>query len=441
VNVTVENLAPCKKLVRFELEPKAVDEAFEQMAKNFVREVQLPGFRPGKAPKDMVLKKYEKEISDEVKKKLINDTFRQGVKDQKIEVVGVPDLEEIQFARGQSLQFAATVETAPEFELPEYRGVPADRDMATVTEQDMERALSALQGQQGKFEKVDRPVKQGDYVVVNYTGTSEGKPLTEIAPAARGLTEQKAFWVEVKPDSFIPGFAMQLEGAKAGDKRTVNIDFPQDFVTPQLASKKAVYDVEVVEVKERNLPTIDDAFAKSFGAENLEKLREGVRSDLQNELNLRQKRSIRNQVVKSLLDKVTFDLPETQVQHETRNVVYEIVAENQKRGVPKELIDQQKEEIFNASSGTAKERVKAAYVFQKIAEKEGIRVSSEELNTRIIALAQNYQMTPQKFVQELEKRDGLTEIHQQMLHEKVVDYLQEHAKIQDVPAKEQEQKA
>ncbi|MDB6035356.1 MAG: Trigger factor [Verrucomicrobiales bacterium] len=441
MNVTVENLAPCKKLVRFELEPKAVDEAFEQMAKNFVREVQLPGFRPGKAPKDMVLKKYEKEISDEVKKKLINDTFRQGVKDQKIEVVGVPDLEEIQFARGQSLQFAATVETAPEFELPEYRGVPADRDMATVTEQDMERALSALQGQQGKFEKVDRPVKQGDYVVVNYTGTSEGKPLTEIAPAARGLTEQKAFWVEVKPDSFIPGFAMQLEGAKAGDKRTVNIDFPQDFVTPQLASKKAVYDVEVVEVKERNLPTIDDAFAKSFGAENLEKLREGVRSDLQNELNLRQKRSIRNQVVKSLLDKVTFDLPETQVQHETRNVVYEIVAENQKRGVPKELIDQQKEEIFNASSGTAKERVKAAYVFQKIAEKEGIRVSSEELNTRIIALAQNYQMTPQKFVQELEKRDGLTEIHQQMLHEKVVDYLQEHAKIQDVPAKEQEQKA
>jgi trigger factor len=127
VNVTVENLAPCKKLVRFELESKAVDEAFDKMAKDFVREAQLPGFRPGKAPKDMVLKKYEKEIWDEVKKKLIGDTFRQGVKDQKLEVVGVPDLEEIQFARGQNLQFAATVETAPEFELPEYKG-PSTKD-------------------------------------------------------------------------------------------------------------------------------------------------------------------------------------------------------------------------------------------------------------------------------------------------------------------------
>jgi trigger factor len=269
-------------------------------------------------------------------------------------------------------------------------------------------------------------------VVVSYTGTSDGKPLTIIAPNARGLTEQKNFWVEVKPDSFIPGFAMQLEGAKAGEKRTVNIDFPADFVTPELAGKKATYDVEVVEVKERNLPSLDDAFAKSYGAENLEKLREGVRSDLQNELNSRQKRSIRGQIVKELLGKMTFDLPETQVQQETRNVVYEIVSENQKRGIPKEVIDKQKDEIFNASTNTAKERVKASYVFQKIADKEGIRVSREELQGRIAILAQNYQMTPQKFMQELEKRDGLSEIYQQMVHEKVVDYLQEHAKIEDV---------
>jgi trigger factor len=297
-----------------------------------------------------------------------------------------------------------------------------------------------LQGQQGKFEKVDSPVKQGDYVVVSYTGTSEGKPLTLIAPTARGLTEQKNFWVEVKPDSFIPGFATQLEGAQAGDKRTVNIDFPADFVTPELAGKKATYDVDVIEVKERILPAVDDAFAKAYGAENLDKLREGVRSDLQNELNLRQKRSIRGQLVKELLGKMNFDLPETQVQQETRNVVYEIVSENQKRGIPKELIDKQKDEIFNASTNTAKERVKAAYVFQKIAEKEGIRVSREELQGRISVLAQTYQMTPQKFMQELEKRDGVTEIYQQMVHEKVVDYLQEHAKIEDVPAQAAEKK-
>ncbi|HEY0455893.1 MAG TPA: trigger factor [Verrucomicrobiae bacterium] len=434
MNVTVENLAPCKKLVRFEVEPAGVETAFDEMTKEFLREASVPGFRPGKAPKDMVLKKYEKEISEEVKKKLIRETFQKGVKEQKLEVVNVPDVEEIQFARGQPFQFAATVETAPEFTLPEYRGLPAKREIASVTEEDIQRALAALQKQQGKFEKVDREVRQGDYVVINYIGTVDGKPITDLAPTARGLTEQKGFWVEVKPDSFIPGFAMQLLGAKAGEKRTVNVDFPADFVTPQLSGKKGNYEVEVVEVKEHILPAIDDAFAKSFDAENLEKLREGVRSDLQNELNLRDKRNIRSQIVKHLLEQVSVELPETQVLEETRHVVYDIVSDQQKRGVPKEIIDQKKEEIYNAANVTGKERVKAAYIFRRIAEKEGIRVADAEFNTRVVALAQNYQMAPQKFLQELQKRDGVDDIVQQILHEKVVDFLQEHAKVEDVPA-------
>src|SRR6185436_1015156 len=156
---------------------------------------------------------------------------------------------------------------------------------------------------------------------------AEGKPISEFAPAARGLTEQKNFWVEIKKDSFIPGFSEQLVGAKAGDKRTVNVDFPADFVTPQLAGRKGTYEVEVIEVKQRNLPPIDEAFAKAYGAENLEKLREGVRADLQNELNLRRKRAVRNQIIRGLLDRINFELPESVVQQETRSVVYELVNE------------------------------------------------------------------------------------------------------------------
>src|SRR5262245_46048022 len=214
----------------------------------------MPGFRPGKAPREMVLKKYEKDIEEEVKKKLMSDAYHKGVKEQKLNVVGYPDLEQIQFARGQAFQFAATLETAPDFDMPEYRGLPARREAAVVTETEIDHALEALRGQMAKFNKVDRPVQQDDFVVVNYTGTSEGKPITDIAPAARGLTEQKNFWVEIKKDSFIPGFAEQLVGAQAADKRTVTVEFPADFVTPQLAGKQGVYEVEVVEVKERTLP-------------------------------------------------------------------------------------------------------------------------------------------------------------------------------------------
>jgi len=432
VNVTVENLAPCKKLVRFEIDAQKVDETFKTVAKDYQRHAAMPGFRAGKAPEDMVLKKFEKEIADEVKRKLMSDSYFQALKDNKITVVGYPDVEDIQFGRGQAFQFAATIETAPEFQVPDYRGLPAKRESVIVTEEDMEGALNALRGQQAKFEKVDRPVQEGDFVVVNYQGTTDGKPISEIAPTARGLTEQKNFWVEVKKDSFIPGFAEQLVGAKAGDKRTVNVDFPADFVTPQLAGKKGVYEVELVEVKERVLPELNDAFAQSYGAENMEKLREGVRSDLQNELNLKQKRSIRAQVVGALLSRVSFELPESSVQQETRSVVYNIVNDYQKRGAPKEAIDQQKDEIYSVASQTAKERVKAGFLFQKIAEKEGMRVLEQEVNARIVTLAHSYQMTPQKLLKELEKNDGVAEVHRQLLQEKVIDFLQEHAKIEDV---------
>src|SRR5580698_5332570 len=195
VNVTVENLAPCKKLVRIEIESKDVDAAFDSMIKDFQRQTAVPGFRPGKAPRDMIAKRYEKDIQDEVKKKLIPDAYRKAVDEQKLDVVGYPDIEEIQFGRGQALQFAATVETAPEFQLPEYKGLTAKRETTTVIDEDVERAINLLRERQTNFQTVDRPVQTGDVAVVNYTGTTNSKPITETAPTAKGLTEQKNFWI------------------------------------------------------------------------------------------------------------------------------------------------------------------------------------------------------------------------------------------------------
>jgi trigger factor len=434
VNVTVETLGPCKKLMRVEVDVPAVDAAFEKTTKDFQKHAALPGFRPGKAPRDMVVKRYEKEILDEVKKSLIPDSYRKAVAEQKLEVVGYPDIEEIQFGRGQVLQFAATVETAPDFTMPEYKGLPVRRETATVSEADIDRALDVLRGQRARFDKVDRPVQTGDVAVVSFQGTCDGRPITDTAPNARGLTTQKNFWVSVEERSFIPGFAMQLKGARAGDHKTVTVTFPPDFDTPELAGRQGSYEVDVVEVKIRLLPALDEAFAKELGAESLERLRDGVRHDLQNELNLRQRRSIRNQLVRALLDRVTCDLPESSVLNETRNVVYDIVRENQQRGVTKEIIDQQKQEIYTAASHSARERVKAAFIFGRIAGKEGIRVDQQELHARVHHLAQVYQMPVAKFAKELEQRGGLEEVYEQLLNEKVLDFLQLNAKYEDVPA-------
>ncbi len=431
MNVTLEHLAPCKKLLRVEIEPKQVDDTFESITRDFQRQASLPGFRPGKAPKEMVVRKYGKDIEDEVKRKLISDSYKKAVEEQKLDVLGYPDIEEIQFNRGQPLQFAATVETAPEFELPEYKGLQVQREAQVVTEEDMNRALDALREPQVSFKTADRPVQQGDIAVVNYKGSVEGKPITEIAPTAQGLTEKQGFWIDVPSKSFIPGFAEQLVGARAGEKKTVNVDFPADFVTPQLAGKKGVYEVEIVEVKEKVLPALDDVFAKSYGAESIEKLKEGVKRDLENELSYKQNRNIRNQLIRSVLGRVNFDLPETAVARETKNVVYDLVQENAKRGVSREMIEKQKDQIYNAASAGAKDRVKVAFLLQKIAEKEDIKVSQQEIAQRINHLAGLYQIPPEKFAKDLQKRNGLIEIYDQIMNEKVLDMLQQHAKIED----------
>ena len=177
------------------------------------------------------------------------------------------------------------------------------------------------------------------------------------------MTEQKNFWVDIAPDTFIPGFAEQLIGAKAGDKRTVNVDFPADFVTKELAGKKGVFEVEIVEVKEKVLPAIDDEFAKKYDAENLEKLREGVRADLENELKYSQARAIRGQIVDALLDRVRI-LTCRNRRSRTKRAMWFMIwcGKIRKRGVPRELIEKQKDEIYSAAARNAKERVRLAFL-------------------------------------------------------------------------------
>ena len=434
MNITVENLAPCKKLLRVEVDAKAVDETFDAIVKDFQKQAALPGFRPGKAPRDMVVKKYEADIQEEAKRKLIGDHYRKALEEKKLNVLGYPDIEEIQFGRGKVLQFAATVETAPEFPLPDYKGLPAKREAKSVSDEDVERALKMLAGQHTKFETVAREIRMGDVAVVNYHGTCEGKPVTDIAPTAKGLTEKANFWLDIEPNAFIAGFAEQMLGAKAGDKRTINVDFPADFVTKELQGKKGAFAVEILEVKEKMLPAVDDEFAKKYGAENLEKLRAGVRVDLENELKYSQAKAVRGQIVRGLLDKVQFDLPESAVANETRNVVYDIVRENSQRGVPRDLIEKQKDEIYSVAANSAKERVKMAFLIQRIAEQEKISVTQEEVLQRAHQMAGMYQIPLEKFIKDLQKRNGVHELYDQIAHEKVLAFLEQNAKVEDVPA-------
>ncbi|MGA0408886.1 MAG: trigger factor, partial [Limisphaerales bacterium] len=228
------------------------------------------------------------------------------------------------------------------------------------------------------------------------------------------------------------GFHEPLVGLKAGDTKTVTIAAKEDFVIKELAGKELVFDVTIKEVKVKKMPEIDDAFAQKFGAENCEALREGVFNDLENELKTSQKRKVRDQLIKHLLTSVQCELPESVVDQETKNVVYELVRENQQRGVAKETIDEKKDEIYSAAATSAKDRVKVAFIIGKIAAEEGIKVSSAEVNQRIVMMAQSYNMAPEQLAKKLKERGGISEIQEQIMTSKVLDLMELQAEVEEV---------
>jgi len=185
-------------------------------------------------------------------------------------------------------------------------------------------------------------------------------------------------------------------------------------------------------VKEKSLPAANDEFARSYGAEDLAKLGAGVEADLQNELNHKIKRSVRDQLVRELLNRVKCELPESIVLSETRSAVYDIVRENQQRGVTKETIEQQKDQIFSVANNSAKDRIKAAFILGRIAEKEGIKADQKEIRQRILLLAQQYSISPEQMEKQLRERNGLAEIEEQIISAKVFDYLELQARVEDV---------
>ena len=432
MNVSVESLGPCKKLLRVELPVEKVNAVFDEITGEFQKGAQLPGFRPGKAPKHLVARAHEGRIVEETRKKLFNDSYTAAARQENLRVVVTLDVEEQQFGRNQEMRYTVTLETAPDFTVPSYKGLKVQRQLAVAGDADVDRAVNILREQQASFNDVDRPIQDGDVAVVNYSGTVDGKPLTDIAPTAKGLTAKQNTWILVKAGSFVPGFTEPLVGAKAGDKRTVNVTFETEFVHPELAGKAAVYEVEILGVKEKVLPEVNDEFAKRFEAADLAQLLQGIRNDLQRELESRQKQSVRDQLLKALLAQVEFELPESVIASETRNIVYGIVNENQKRGVPQEVIEQKKDEIFGNAKSSARERVKVAFILNRIAEAEKIGVDDKEMTQRVLWLAQQNQVTPDKMVKQIQEQNAVGELRQDILTGKVLEFIELNAQIEDV---------
>ena len=439
MEVTITDLSPCKKQLRIEIDAETVNAKFDAVAKDFRRHANLPGFRPGKAPLANVMRSYGDKIGEEAKRTLMSDSYSKALKENDLRPVIMPEVEELQFGHGKPFQYLATLEVIPAFELPEYNGIEVEKERRTVSDADVAKALDTLREQRVSYADVDRPAGEDDFIVVNFTGTIDDKPITDLVKVARGLTEQKNFWLHTKQNPLIPGIVEALIGSGKDDKKTVTVTIPDDFIYEELIGKEAKYEIEIVQVKEKFLPELDDAFAKGFGAESMDKLREGVENDLKNELEYSLKKSIRNQCVDKLLSAVNCDLPETIVNEATRAAVHNIVQQNHQRGVGKDIIEENKDRIYANAKADAEVRVRANYILSRIAEKEGIKVTDQELSRQIAAIAAQQKVKPQKLAQQLKDNGTLYQVQEEIMNGKVIDLLEEKAKVTEIDPKPEEE--
>jgi trigger factor len=390
------------------------------------------GFRvSGHAPRTVVVKKYHKAIEDETKSSLVREVYPEAIAEKKLRVVSQPEIEDLKYQDGMSLSFSTVVELVPDFKLPDYKGLVIKKHETAVTDEEVDKALSSLAEQRATFEDApDRALAMDDFAVISYTGKLDGKPMSEVAPESKNLAANPNFWLWMKPEAFIPKFAEQCVGLKKGESRIVEAEFPADFPQAALAGKKAQYDVELKEIKIKKSPPVDDAFAQDLAKMDLAELKKRVRENMEQEKKSRAASESRTEIIQKLISSVEFELPPTAVDEETHATVYDIVSENQSRGVSTELLEEKKDEIFSNAAKAAKESVKFKFIAAQIADAEKLDVTNEQVAQHLAFLAQREGITMEKMIDRVRKNNAFPTIRQQLLRQAVLDFLLKEAKTE-----------
>ena len=433
MKVEVEKKPESVSTLQIELPPEEVTKEWDAIANSFGRFAKIPGYRPGKAPRAVIEKRFRKEIQDEVTKKLVSKSYHDAIEQKKLRVVSLTNLEDVQFGEDKSMRFRATVVTAPEFDLPDYKNIRVQLPSATVTKEDVELALERLREQSADFVDVpERALQMGDFSVIDFDGAVDGQPISDIAPnASKNLHGGKKFWLHLAAENFLPRFCEQIVGMKRGETRSVQVDFPADFVVKELAGKKADYAVTLNEIKEKVLPQVDDALAeKLLPGKTLAELQEVIEHDLEHEKEHEIERAKESQIVKYLQEHTTFDLPPSLLRNETRRALNELVHRNRERGVPDDLLKGKEKELVEGAGSLAAHRLKTNFILTRIAEREKIEVTKEDVDLRVRQEAARYNISVDKMRKELDEHDGLNNLAEQILLGKVVDFLKANVSVQ-----------
>lgn len=426
VNETRKTLA-----VSFEASEIAAEEA--ALLKQFSQQAKIPGFRPGKAPANMIRQRFGKQIKDELRQRVISKAYQDGTKEANLNLINVVDLADAEVAADQDTELKFTVDVRPEFEIADYKELPVTGISEEVSDADIEAAIDQIRTERAEFSPVEREAGKGDYVKFSHSGTIDGQAISEVAPDKPVYASMPQTWEEIGGEhGLIPGLSAGLEGLKTGDKKEIEVEFPADFNVEPLQGKKAVYAVEVQEVRERKLPELDEEFCKAQGVESVEAFKERVAEMTKGKKSQERRADIRRQVTEAIAGKVDIPLPESLVDQETEMAMRQVVQNNVRQGVPQEKLEENKDQIHAESRAAAAEAVKLQLILTQISDKEEITVTDEDMSRFIMQRAYQSGQKPDAIVKDLRKdQEQVRRIQTSLLYDKTLEFLVDQAKVSE----------
>lgn len=429
-SIKVEDAGPATKKVTVQIPQELIDQKIREQFRELRLQAAIPGFRPGHAPQKLIEKRFSNDVREHVRRTLISESYEQAVSKNELQVIGEPEFENpeaITLSDSGGMSYSFQVEVQPQFTLPDLSGLKVRKPRITITEQNVDQAVQNLREQQGTLVPVEnRGVEPRDYIIADVSISQDGNV----------IAQQKDAQIVVRPGRLggidVADLDRQLQGAVAGQTRSFRVRVPDTFANEQLRGKEVEISITVKDIKRLELLEITPEYLAELGFENEQQLRDALREQMVQRINLDVQNAMREQVYKYLLDNTQIDLPAKLSARQEQRVISRRAVDLMMRGVQKEQIEANIEKLRHGAMDEAVRELKLFFILEKIAAEQNVDVDEAELNGQIAMLAAQRGERPEKLKQQMAKDGTLANLYIQMREQKAVDKLLESVQIEEV---------
>ncbi|MFQ5928310.1 MAG: trigger factor [Acidobacteriota bacterium] len=431
IRVQLEDVSTVKKRLKVEVPADIALQEFNQVAGEYKKRARLPGFRPGKAPVQLVKRHFRRSIRSDVLQKLVPQSYDQAIREKGFQPLGEPSLENLTFEEGEPLVYEANFEIHPRIELPEYKGIAVTADLEPVTPEDVDEELEMLREKHSRLVSIeDQPIQEGAYAVIELHG--EYVDAEDHSHPHQPIQEENVV-VKVGDEHTHEAFNKALLGMNVAEEKKFEIEYASDYPEKKFAGHKVLFSVKVTDIKHKELPELDDDFAKDLGDyETLQELRERLKGQLTAQRERNRENDLKNRLLEQLIDGTSFEVPDVLVEDQTdsmiRNLAYQMASE----GVDPAKANVNWVKVRADFRPEAEKRVRANMVLSEIGHRENVEVTSEELENELERMADSMDQPKEKVRQYFQQKNRMEGLKGQLVREKGLKMLLESAKFEPI---------